>query len=114
MNDETPILCEPGMKYFINCSLKESRKLKEKNSSLIFNIVMLLSLIAAISSILFYRYKGRLTKRDIEIKNRKKQEYIVSKLQHLTAIREKNNLSLISELPVLDNNPELEMLKRYA
>ena len=87
MNEETPILCEPGMKYFINCSLKESRKLKEKHSSLIFNIV---------------------------IKNRKKQEYIVSKLQHLTAIREKNNLSLISDLPVLDNNPELEMLKRYA
>ena len=48
MNEETPILCEPGMKYFINCSLKESRKLKEKHSSLIFNIVMTLSLIGAI------------------------------------------------------------------
>lgn len=114
MNEETPVLCEPGMKYFINCTLKESRKIKEKHSSLLFNIVMALSLIAAISLILFYRYKGRLTQRDIEIKKRKKQEYIVSKLQHLTAIREKNNLSLISDLPVLDNNPELEMLKRYA
>ena len=114
MNTETPILCEPGMKYFINCSLKESHKLKEKHMSLIFNIVMTLSFIVVVSSILFYRYKGRLTQRDIEIKNRKKQEYIVSKLQHLSAIREKNNLSMISELPVLGNNPELEMLKRYA
>lgn len=114
MNDEIPILCEPGMKYFINCSLKESHKLKEKNFNFFFNIILTLVFITFVSCILFYRYKGRLTKKDIEIKNRKKQEYIVSKLQHLSAIRENNNLNMISELPALENNPELEMLKRYA
>lgn len=114
MNTENPVLCEPGMKYFINCNLKESHKIKEKRISLFFNIVLTLIFIAVVFSILFYRYKGRLTKKDIEIKNRKKQEYIISKLQHLSAIREKNNLNMISELPILENNPELEMLKRYA
>tara|TARA_B100000902_G_scaffold399826_2_gene472834 strand:- start:1593 stop:1937 length:345 start_codon:yes stop_codon:yes gene_type:complete len=114
MNSETPILCEPGMKYFINCSLKESHKIKEKHSSLLFNIIMTIILILIVSCIFYYRYKGRLTQQDIEKKNRKKQEYIVSKLQHMSAIREKNNISMISDLPVLVNNPELEMLKRYA
>ena len=47
-------------------------------------------------------------------KQKKKQEYIISKLQYLSAIRDRNNLNIISNLPTIENNPELEMLKRYV
>jgi hypothetical protein len=48
-----------------------------------------------------YRYKGKPTPAEIELKNRKKQEYIVSKLQQLAIEKKKNtvNTSMITGLP---------------
>ena len=46
-------------------------------------------LILVIGGFLFYRYKGKLTPAEVELKNRKKHEYIISKL-HQTAYLKKN------------------------
>ena len=71
-------LVEPGVKYFISCSLKQCRDFKDKYINVIFNVTMLIFFILFISGILIYKYKGKMTPIEMEIKNRKKQEYIVS------------------------------------
>tara|TARA_Y100000996_G_C22240569_1_gene527525 strand:- start:315 stop:617 length:303 start_codon:yes stop_codon:yes gene_type:complete len=95
-----PILCEPGIKYFLRSSLKESHKFKERYINFFFNIGMFGLFVIVLFSILYYRYKGKLTPSEIALKNRRKQEYIVSKLQQLTDIKKNNNM--LTDLPVFD------------
>ena len=101
MNYIKPTLIEPGVKYFLNGTLKECRKFKDNYISVIFNISMVLLLVALVGGFLMYRYKGKPTPAEIELKNRKKQEYIVSKLQQLAIEKKKNtvNTSMITGLP---------------
>tara|TARA_B100000674_G_scaffold326412_1_gene272238 strand:- start:6649 stop:6993 length:345 start_codon:yes stop_codon:yes gene_type:complete len=111
---ENPSLCEPGVKYFIGCSLQESRKFKERYINLFYNIGMTLIFVGGVASFLIYRYKGRKRPEEIVMENRKKQEYIISKLQRLSSIREKNNQNpnMITNLPSWENNPEAEILRK--
>ena len=82
-----PKLIEPGVRYFLSGTLKECRKFKDKNSSILFNIYMACLLIVVIGGFLYYRYKGKLTPVEFEVKNRKKKEYIISKLHQMAYIR---------------------------
>ena len=113
MEDAQPTLCEPGVKYFIGCSLKESHKFKEQYMNFFYNIGMCVLFFGSIAAILMCRYKGRITPQELALKNRKKQEYIIQKLQHLASIKQQNNKNMITNLPTWENNPETEMLKKY-
>jgi hypothetical protein len=101
MNSIKPTLIEPGVRYFLNGTLKECRKFKDNYISVIFNISMILLLFALVGGFLMYRYKGKPTPAELELKNRKKQEYIVSKLQQLAIEKKKNsvNTTMITGLP---------------
>lgn len=112
MEAATPALCEPGVKYFIGGSLKECHKFKERHASMLFNIAMTFVFLAAVSGFLVYRYKGRLTPSEMAVKNRKKQEYIVSKLQMLSAIKQQKSQNMITNLPSWHDNPEVHMFQR--
>jgi len=100
-NFPCPSLIEPGMRYFLNGTLKECRKFKDNYISVIFNIGMIFLFIIIIGGFLTYRYKGKLTPSEIALKNRQKQEYIVSKLQQLAVEKKRNtqNTSIITGLP---------------
>jgi len=103
-------LVEPGVKYFISCSLKQCREFKDKYMNIVFNISMLVFLILFISGILIYKYKGKITPVEMEIRNRKKQEYIVSKLQQIAQIKKQTSERLITDLPNWSDHPELGIL----
>jgi hypothetical protein len=101
MNSIKPTLIEPGVRYFLNGTLKECRKFKDNYISVIFNISMILLLFVIVGGFLMYRYKGKPTPAELELKTRKKQEYIVSKLQQLAIEKKKNsvNTTMITGLP---------------
>jgi hypothetical protein len=101
MNSIKPTLIEPGVKYFLNGTLKECRKFKDNYISVIFNISMIILLFVLVGGFLVYRYKGKPTLAELELKSRKKQEYIVSKLQQLAIEKKKNsvNTTMITGLP---------------
>ena len=105
-----PSLTEPGVKSFLHHSLKECKKFKNSYYNVVFNISTFILSILGIVLILIYRYNGGITKEARENQNRKKQEYIFKKLQFLSAT--KKNENLITDLPVIENNPELNMLNR--
>jgi hypothetical protein len=96
-----PSLIEPGVRYFLNGTLKECRKFKDNYISVLFNISMIILLVVVIGGWLLYRYKGKPTQAELELKNRKKQEYIVSKLQQLAFEKKRNtpNTTMITGLP---------------
>ena len=107
---QKPKLVEPGVKYFFNATLNQCRIIKEKYYNFIFNVIMLILFILIVSSILYYNYKGRITKEERDIKLRQKQEYIISKLQFMQEIKKNNNL--ITELPIWNQNPEVEIYNK--
>lgn len=110
MND--PSLTEPGVKYWVNQTLKECRKFKDKNVNYIFNIGMTIALFLGTSIFLYFRYKGNITHSEIAKKNRIKQEYIVSKLQQLALVKKQKSSTMLTDLPTWDDHPELAVLNR--
>ena len=95
-----PSLIEPGVKYWLNQSLKECRRFNDKNINYIFNIGVTVLLIICISGFLLYNYKGNITPEEIAIKNKIKQEYIISKLQQLALVKKQKDTNMITDLPV--------------
>jgi len=110
--ETNPTLIEPGVRYFLGSTLKECRKFKDRNISIIFNIGMFSTFICIVCMILYYRYKGKPTAKEMAIKNRKKQEYIISKLQQMSYQRKKRSQDMITDLPTFDSHPETAILGR--
>ena len=96
-----PRLIEPGVRYFLSSTLKECRRFKDNHISVFFNLYMICIFFVVIGGFLLYNYKGKLTPAEIELKYRKKQEYIVSKLQQLAYLRKTQGIEngLITTLP---------------
>ena len=102
--ENDPILIEPGVKYFISSALKGCSLFTETYTNYMFNISMTLLFLFLLSTFLIYKYKGKLTLKEKEIKERKKQEYILSKLQQLNfhkkqKQKEENVKDMITDLP---------------
>tara|TARA_B100000902_G_C27190563_1_gene853699 strand:- start:817 stop:1158 length:342 start_codon:yes stop_codon:yes gene_type:complete len=110
--ENSPSLCEPGVKYFISGTLKECHKFKERHMSIFFNIGISILFIIFVGGFLVYKYKGKLTPQEIAQKRRHEKEYIISKLQQLSAIKKVQNPNLITNLPTWDNHPEIDRLRR--
>jgi hypothetical protein len=97
----SPRLIEPGVRYFLSGTLKECRKFKDNNASIFFNLYMAGLLALVIGGFLYYRYKGKLTPAEVEVKNTKKKEYIISKLHQMAYLRKTqgNPKGMITALP---------------
>lgn len=97
----SPKLIEPGVRYFLSGTLKECRKFKDKNATILFNITMAALLVLVIGGFLTYRYKGKLTPAEVELKNTKKKEYIISKIHQMAYLRKTqgNANGMITALP---------------
>lgn len=96
---ENPILIEPGVRYFLNATLNKCNNLKNKYYNTVFNISVTLGLVFIISIILYSRYKGRLTKEEIYIKEKQKEQYIMSKIKNYQDTRRKEKQQMITNLP---------------
>jgi hypothetical protein len=93
----SPKLIEPGVKYFLTKTLKDCQTFKNRHETILFNFYMFVLFFLVFGGFLYYHYKGKLTPYDLELKNRKKQEYIISKLQQIAYLRK--NQGIITSLP---------------
>ena len=101
-----PNLIEPGVKYFLNETLKQTHIFKMKHHNLFFNIGLLLIFLLILGIILFSKYKGRLTKAEKDRKEKEKQQYILSKIKNLQEAKRKAHQELITGLPHWENEYE--------
>lgn len=84
MSDK-PSLIEPGVKYFLSRSLDNCRKVKEFYHTETFNFYMGVGFFICLGILLYVKYKGKLTPEEKDVKLRKQQEYILSKLKMVNA-----------------------------
>jgi hypothetical protein len=94
-----PMLTEPGVKYFLNETLKQCHQFKEKHNNMIFNIGLLIVFFIILGILLLYKYKGKLTPEEIEQKELEKKRYILSKIRNYQDAKIKAQQELITGLP---------------
>ena len=98
-----PMLTEPGVKYFINETLKQCHQFKEQYHNLNFNIGLLVVFFLILGILLLYKYKGKLTPEEIEQKEVQKKQYNLSKIRNYQDAKTKAQQKLITGLPQWDN-----------
>ena len=106
-----PRLTEPGVRYFLNETLKQCHNFKEKHHNTLFNVGMFVGFLVVLGILLIYKYKGKLTPSEIKEKEDEKKRYILSKIRNYQQAKIRAQQELITGLPHWEN--ELEELNKY-
>jgi hypothetical protein len=85
-----PSLVEPTIKVIMKQQLNVCNKDKFQKNSLILNLVIGFIIIFIISVILYIKYKGKQDIKTIKDRERKKKEYILSKINNYQKMKNKN------------------------
>ena len=104
---EKPTLIEPGVKSFFSGVLKGCNQIRSNHYNTIFNVSMFALFIFLLSSILYFKYKGKLTPEEKERKREQEKQYILTRLNNVSAVihmdRQKvgniTSANLITDLP---------------
>lgn len=104
MNDFKPTLVEPGVKYFLRETLKQCNEFKNTYHNYIFNISLGALFFFILGLLLLYKYKGKLTPSEKDMKNREKQQYILSKIKNYQDAKRIAQQELITGLPQWEND----------
>jgi hypothetical protein len=102
-----PTLTEPGVKYFLNQTLKQCNNIKNNFHNTVFNIGLFIGFLIILGLILLYKYKGKLTPIEIEKKNKEKQQYILSKIKNFQHAKRVAHQELITGLPNWENEYDM-------
>jgi hypothetical protein len=94
-----PALIEPGVKYFLKETLKRCHVFKESHNIFVFNISLLVGFLVILGVVLLFKYKGKLTPKEIQKKDKEKQQYILSKIKNYQDTKLRESQSLITGLP---------------
>jgi len=113
-----PMLTEPGVKYFLNATLKQCHQFKEKHNNMLFNIGLLLGFFIILGILLLYKYKGKLSPEEVEQKELEKKQYILSKIRNFQDAKVRAQQELITGLPhwesefdIINDNPIRKLKK---
>ena len=83
-----PLLVEPTIKSIMNSQLNDCKKDKFLRNSMFLNIFLFITFLFVLSVILFIQYKGKQNIEQQIMKDNKKRNYILSKLQVLQKMKE--------------------------
>lgn len=107
---ETPHLVAPGVKSFMDFTLKNCKQMKESYTTVAVNIGLTVTFIIVVGGFLYYKYKGKPTREEVEQRKRRGQEYVMKKLGTHVATRQmmsnqsKNDTSVITGLPMWEKS----------
>lgn len=97
MSKSNTHLVEPGVKYFLQESLKQCNEIKKKYYNLYFNIGAFIFIIGFITIVLWIKYKGKLTPIERKLREERDKKYILEKLKGIPNPTREN--SMITNLP---------------
>jgi len=98
-----PLLTEPGVKYFLSETLSKCKEYKTIYYNNLFNIGVCILFFLCLGLMLLYKYKGRLTPSEKAIKEREKQQYILSTIKNYQSAKKISQEALITGLPSWEN-----------
>jgi len=96
-----PLLTEGATKFYIRSSLKEVRKFKDKYITILVNILLFVLLLGGVASLLYYKYKGKLSPEEKADKEKQKKFYLFEKLHKISNEKRKEHQNLITDLPII-------------
>uniref|UniRef100_A0A6C0KPC4 Uncharacterized protein n=1 Tax=viral metagenome TaxID=1070528 RepID=A0A6C0KPC4_9ZZZZ len=99
-----PMLTEPGVKFFLNETLKQCHIHKDKFYNMLLNIGLFIGFLIALGIFLLYKYKGKLSPQEIEEKELEKKKYILSKIRNYQDTKLRAQQQLITGLPHWDTD----------
>jgi hypothetical protein len=108
-----PSLVEPGVRYFINATLKKCSDTKNAYHNHIFNISCLVGFLIVLGIFLLIRYKGRLSPIEKEKKMHEQRHYILSKIKQFQNIKQQKRQELITNLPKWESDFKIMNEKFY-
>lgn len=94
-----PNLTEIGFKSFLNITLKKCKDFKMNYFNAVYNIFLFIFFLLLLITILFIKYKGKMTNEEIERKEQEKRNYVLSKIAAYQENKLKQQQILISGLP---------------
>lgn len=95
---DNPSLVSPNVKYFLKESLKQAHSYRKKYDYIFYNLLAFIIFVVILGGILYYKYKGKLSPIEKNIKMKKDKAYILEKIKAIP----KKNTSLITNLPKWD------------
>ena len=107
---ESPQLVAPGVKSFMDFTLRNCRQMKDSYMTVAVNIGLTVTFIVVLGGFLYYKYKGKPTREEVEQRKRQGQEYVMKKLGTHVATRQmlsnqsKNDSSVITGLPMWEKS----------
>ena len=96
-------LTEPGVRYFLSASLQKCNEKRICYESFLINLFLFFGFLGILSSILYYKYKSKLTDKEKKEKEKKKQTYFVDKIKLMSEKKQKEYNLLITNLPKFEN-----------
>ncbi len=109
-----PSLTEPGVKSFLNETLKQCREFRITYHNTLFNISMLCLFLLILGIVLFFKYKGKPTPVEIEQKKKQKQQYVMTKVKNFLDAKRLAHQELITGLPGWENEYDIITKKFVA
>jgi hypothetical protein len=105
-------LIEPGVKYFLNETLKNCNKKKVQYNNNLFNFLLFLGFFTVLGIFLYYKFKSRPSDKDLEEREQQKKYYILSKIKSLNEKAADERQRMITNLPKFESDYEL-MHKKF-
>ena len=97
---ESPVLTEPGVRFFMSQTLKECKKKKDKYINIAFNVGAFLGFILFFGMLLYTKYKGASNKEELYRKEQAKKKYILEQIQKAQKLQTNSSMDLITNLPM--------------
>jgi len=105
-------LIEPGVKYFLNETLKNCNKKRVQYNNNLFNFLLFLGFFTVLGIFLYYKFKSRPSDKDLEEREQQKKYYILSKIKSLNEKAADERQRMITNLPKFESDYEL-MHKKF-
>ena len=105
-------LIEPGVKYFLNETLKNCNKKRVQYNNNLFNFLIFLGFFTVLGIFLYYKFKSRPSDKDLEEREQQKKYYILSKIKSLNEKAADERQRMITNLPKFESDYEL-MHKKF-
>lgn len=99
-----PSLIEPGVKYFLNETLKNCRNKKQLSEKININIALLVVFLFIVGSILYYKWKNKPTLEELKQRDNLKKHYILNKIKQITDKKLKDRNETITNLPKFESD----------
>ena len=103
MNGDKPVLIEPGVKYFLNETLKQCNSFRNTHYNTLFNISLFAGLLLILGIFLLVKYKGKLTPHEKWQNDQNKMKYVLARIRNFQEAKQHASQTLITGLPLYEN-----------